>query len=492
MSAPDHARHRRRRAPAAPPRPADDRPDLSSPACLLIAARAVLQGNPGSSSSRSAGRWSGCFRSIIMFLVTVDHDAARAHDADARAPDDAAPLEARPALGYGIAFAIVAAVQAVATSIVAFAILGVDPPGSTVAVAALAVSTPCRDVAGAARQRLRRTEFQVDPVHARLHPAAAAALRRVRAPRHDGRRARGDLHALPMSYAFEALQKITVEGTLGSAGVVDVVVTVGAAVRRWCSPPGPCAAAPAQVELELLLADPDLVAGLEAGALAAPRSRRSRAAAARGRRAPRGWRGRGARPASRPRGRATRNAVVLAHDLEAAVAGRRVDHVLDLELGLAAGPRGAAGRRLGGTAAKIARVSSSRPAPVADETASTPSAPSPSRSRQASTAPLDLLGGDQVALRERRRSRAARSSPRAVRGELARGPSRRRSSGSPASPAASTADAGGRAPGSARRGRGTRGRARRPRRRPRSGPGCRRARAGARRRRSSRGPARGS
>ena len=35
----------------------------------------------------------------------------------------------------------------------------------------------------------------------------------------------------------------------------------------------------------------------------APRSRRSRAAAARDRRAPRGWRGRGARPASRSRGR---------------------------------------------------------------------------------------------------------------------------------------------------------------------------------------------
>ena len=33
-----------------------------------------------------------------------------------------------------------------------------------------------------------------------------------------------------MSYAFEALQKITVEGTLGSAGVVDVVVTVGVTV----------------------------------------------------------------------------------------------------------------------------------------------------------------------------------------------------------------------------------------------------------------------
>ncbi len=37
-------------------------------------------------------------------------------------------------------------------------------------------------------------------------------------------------YALPMSYAFEALQKITVEGTLGSAGVVDVVVTVGVTV----------------------------------------------------------------------------------------------------------------------------------------------------------------------------------------------------------------------------------------------------------------------
>jgi ABC-2 type transport system permease protein len=37
-------------------------------------------------------------------------------------------------------------------------------------------------------------------------------------------------YALPMSYAFEALQKVTVDGSLDAAGVADVLVTVGAIV----------------------------------------------------------------------------------------------------------------------------------------------------------------------------------------------------------------------------------------------------------------------
>ena len=31
-----------------------------------------------------------------------------------------------------------------------------------------------------------------------------------------------------MSYAFDALQRVTVDGSLGSEGVADVIVTVGA------------------------------------------------------------------------------------------------------------------------------------------------------------------------------------------------------------------------------------------------------------------------
>ena len=110
--------------------------------------------------------------------------------------------------------------------------------------------------------------------------------------------------------------------------------------------------------------------------------------------------------------------------------------------------------------------------------------------------------GRAATLDEPRRPRSAgagrtwrgRSSPPAARARRRSRPARRERprSWTRARPRPAPARPGGRAGGSARRARGTRGRARRPRRRPRSALGCRRAPTGGPRARSFRARARGS
>ena len=188
---------------------------------------------------------------------------------------------------------------------------------------------------------------------------------------------------------------------------------------------------------------------------------------------------------------ATRNASLLAHDVEAAVARpacRRDARPRTPARGLGEPRRG---RARPGRAAKIAWRSSSSPTPVAEEIASgrVPDA----LAQLAPQEPLALVVGQQVGLGDARRSPAARPRPGAVLVRARRAPSRRpRRIASAPRLGARRSPPGAPAPGSARRGRGTRARARRPRRLPRSARGCRRARAGARRRRSCRAPARAS
>ncbi len=108
--------------------------------------------------------------------------------------------------------------------------------------------------------------------------------------------------------------------------------------------------------------------------------------------------------------------LVLAHDLEAAVAGGRVDDVLGLERRLA--DRALGRGRLGRVSPRTARASApSSPAPVGAETASTPATRSPSRSRQAATSRSTTSSGT----RSRFESTTSSGSPLeagAVRGEL--------------------------------------------------------------------------
>ncbi len=131
--------------------------------------------------------------------------------------------------GYGIAFALVAVVQAVLTAAVAFGLLGLDVVGSTAAVVALAVGNALLGMSlGLFVSAFARTEFQaVQFMPAIVFPQLL--LCGLFVPRE---KMVGILQtvsdALPLTYAFEALNRVTTLGSLGSRGKLDVAVIVTA------------------------------------------------------------------------------------------------------------------------------------------------------------------------------------------------------------------------------------------------------------------------
>lgn len=131
--------------------------------------------------------------------------------------------------GYGIAFALVAVVQAVLTAAVAFGLLGLDVVGSTAAVVALAVGNALLGMSlGLFVSAFARTEFQaVQFMPAIVFPQLL--LCGLFIPRE---KMAGVLQtvsdALPLTYAFEALNRVTTLGYLGSRGRLDVIVIASA------------------------------------------------------------------------------------------------------------------------------------------------------------------------------------------------------------------------------------------------------------------------
>ena len=134
-------------------------------------------------------------------------------------------------VGYGLAFALVATVQALVTSAVAFGLLGVHVAGSTALVMALAVGNALLGMSlGLFVSAFARTEFQaVQFMPALVTPQLI--LCGLFVARHD---MAGLLYAvsytMPLTYAYEALSRVTVDGSLAARGIVDVAVTVAATV----------------------------------------------------------------------------------------------------------------------------------------------------------------------------------------------------------------------------------------------------------------------
>jgi ABC-2 type transport system permease protein len=133
--------------------------------------------------------------------------------------------------GYGLAFAALATVQAAVVSAVAFGLLGLDVAGSPWAVAALAVGNALLGMAlGLLVSAFAATEFQaVQFMPAFVLPQLL--LCGLLVPRAQ---MAGWLDAvagaLPMSYAYDSLHRVAVDGGLGSAGALDVAVLAGAIV----------------------------------------------------------------------------------------------------------------------------------------------------------------------------------------------------------------------------------------------------------------------
>ena len=132
-------------------------------------------------------------------------------------------------LGYGIAFTAVAVIQALITAGVAFGLLGLHTAGSTLLVIALAVGNAVLGMSlGLFTSAFARTEFQaIQFLPAFVFPQLIlCGLFVARDQMAKLLQIVSDM--LPLTYAFDALQRATVDGTLGSRGALDIGVIIGA------------------------------------------------------------------------------------------------------------------------------------------------------------------------------------------------------------------------------------------------------------------------
>ncbi len=131
--------------------------------------------------------------------------------------------------GYGIAFAAVGTSSRRADRAVAFGPLGLEVAGSTAVVVALAVGNALLGMSlGLFVSAFARTEFQaVQFMPAIVFPQLLLCGLFVARDQMIGvLQIVSDM--LPLTYAFDALDRVTTEGSLGARGVLDVAVIAGA------------------------------------------------------------------------------------------------------------------------------------------------------------------------------------------------------------------------------------------------------------------------
>jgi ABC-2 type transport system permease protein len=129
--------------------------------------------------------------------------------------------------GYGIAFALIGAVQASVVATYALAALGLNSSAHALAVIALAVTNALLGMSlGLLASAFARTEFQaVQFMPAFILPQLL--LCGLFVPRE--RMASGLetlAHALPATYAYDALDRLADDGALGGGGTLDVAVVL--------------------------------------------------------------------------------------------------------------------------------------------------------------------------------------------------------------------------------------------------------------------------
>lgn len=134
-------------------------------------------------------------------------------------------------LGYGTAFAAVSVIQALLTAGVAFGLLGLHIGGSPLLVMALAVGNAVLGMSlGLFTSAFARTEFQaIQFLPAVVFPQLILCGLFV-ARDQMAKLLQIVSDALPLTYAFDALQRATVQGTLGRRGALDIAVIIGATV----------------------------------------------------------------------------------------------------------------------------------------------------------------------------------------------------------------------------------------------------------------------
>jgi ABC-2 type transport system permease protein len=132
-------------------------------------------------------------------------------------------------LGYAVAFATVAVIQALIITGVGFGLLGLHAASSILLVIVLAVANAVLGMSlGLFTSAFARTEFQaIQFLPAVVFPQLILCGLFV-ARDQMAKLLQIVSDALPFTYAFDALQRATVDGTFGGRGALDLTVMIGA------------------------------------------------------------------------------------------------------------------------------------------------------------------------------------------------------------------------------------------------------------------------
>ena len=200
---------------------------LLVPCLLLVLIRFVLDGEPGAFQHIGAPL-CGLFPFILMFLVTSIAMLRERTNGTLERLMSLPIAKADLLAGYGIAFGLLAALQAVVVCFVGFIALGLAAPHGAWLLGLLAVGNAVLGMAlGLFVSAFARTEFQaVQFMPAIIYPQLLLcglfiARSEMAAPLYSVSR------ALPLTYAFDALARATSPRPLGTGMVVDVCVILG-------------------------------------------------------------------------------------------------------------------------------------------------------------------------------------------------------------------------------------------------------------------------
>jgi ABC-2 type transport system permease protein len=200
---------------------------LLVPALLITLMRYVFDGQE-ETFDRLGGPMIGLFPFITMFLVT-SITMLRERTGGTLERLMSMPVAKLDLLaGYGIAFAAVAAVQAGITAAVAFLALDLDVAGSAEAVVALAIGNAVLGMSlGLFVSAFASTEFQaVQFMPAFVLPQLL--LCGLFVPRDEmAGLLEAVSYALPLTYAFDALDRVASGTDFGAHGWLDVAVIAG-------------------------------------------------------------------------------------------------------------------------------------------------------------------------------------------------------------------------------------------------------------------------
>ncbi|MGH3103398.1 MAG: ABC transporter permease [Gaiellaceae bacterium] len=200
------------------------------PCLLLTLLRYVFDGRE-ETFQRIGGPMLGLFPFILMFVITT---VAMLRE---RTSGTLERLMTMPLakldllLGYGVAFALVAVVQATLVSAVGLWLLGLDVAGPVWLVVLLAVANAVLGMAlGLFASAFARTEFQaVQFLPAFVFPQLL--LCGLFVPRGQMERVLELVsYALPLTYAYDALERTALLDDVGPRVAVDALVVCGSAV----------------------------------------------------------------------------------------------------------------------------------------------------------------------------------------------------------------------------------------------------------------------